>query len=88
MGSNIVEVKVLPESKSTNLEKIKREIKNKLPEAANIKVDTQEIAFGLKSLQVLIAWPEEKNSDEIENRIQKIKGVSSARVESIRRAIG
>ncbi len=81
-------VKILPESPETDIEKIKQEIQGKLPDAKNIKTEEEEIAFGLKALKINLAWPEERESDEIENKLQEISGVSSAKIEDIRRAFG
>ncbi len=88
MGTVAVEVKVLPESVETDLEKIKQEIKEKLKEAKNIKIEEKEIAFGLKSLKIIIAWPEEIDTDKIENIVCKIEGVSSCQIQDVRRAFG
>lgn len=88
MGMNAVEVKVMPESIDTNLEEIKEEIKKQLKKAKNIKIEEKEIAFGLKALQLLIAWPDTEDTDEIENLLSKIPGVSSCQIEEIRRAFG
>lgn len=88
MGIVAVELKVMPESIDTDLEKIKQEIKNELKEAKNIKIEEKEIAFGLKSLTVLVAWPEDIDTDKIENIVSKIEGVSSCQIEDIRRAFG
>lgn len=88
MAMNAVEVNVMPESIETDLDKIKQEIKKQLKKAKNIQIEEKEIAFGLKSLQVLIAWPENEDTDEIENTISKIEGVSSCKIEDIRRAFG
>jgi len=88
MGMNIVELSLMPESVDTDLEKIKVSLKEKLRKAKNIQIEETEIAFGLKSLKVLIAWPDSEETDEIENIVAKIKGVSSVKIEDIRRAFG
>ena len=88
MGTNAIEVKIMPESPNTDIEKIKKAIPKTLEGALNIKTEVQEIAFGLKALKLLIAWPEDKDSDIIENKLQEIPGVSSAKIEDIRRAFG
>jgi translation elongation factor EF-1beta len=48
----------------------------------------QPVAFGLKALIVLFGWPEEKELEEFENALRRIKGVRSVDVIDIRRAIG
>ena len=88
VGTNAVEVMVMPESLETNLEEVKEDIKNKLTKARNINIEEKEVAFGLKSLTLLIAWPENEDTDEIEAIISQIKGVSSCRIENIRKAFG
>ncbi|OGJ20417.1 hypothetical protein A3K73_00190 [Candidatus Pacearchaeota archaeon RBG_13_36_9] len=88
MGQNAVEVTVMPESLETNLEEIKEEIKKKLTKSKNITIEEKEVAFGLKSLSLLVAWPDNEDTDEIETLISQIKGVSSVRIEDIRRAFG
>lgn len=88
MTTLAVELKVMPEAVDTDLNKIKEEIKKKLEKAKNIKIEEREIAFGLKSLHILLAWPETEDTDEIENIVNDIKGVSSATVEDVRRAFG
>ena len=88
MGTVAVKLKVMPESVETDLEDIEKEIKEKLEQAKNIQIEKKEIAFGLKALEITLAWPEEKDTDEIENIINKIDGVSSAKIEDVRRAFG
>lgn len=88
VGTSVVEVKIMPKSPETSIEKIKKEILKKLPEARNIKIEVQEIAFGLKSLRVLVAWPENLDTDIIQNKLSRIEGVSYCNIEDIRRAFG
>lgn len=88
MGMSAVEIKIMPESPTTDLAKIKKEIPKKLRDAKNIKIAEQEIAFGLKSLKVNLAWPENLDTDKIENQLNAVEGVSSVKIEDIRRAFG
>jgi len=88
IGTVAVELKIMPESVETDLEKIKQEIPKSLEKAKNIQIEEQEIAFGLKALMVRLAWPEDQDTDEIENKTNKIDGVSSAKIEDVRRAFG
>lgn len=85
---NAVTVQVMPESPDTDLEGIKRKIEEKLTKATNVQSEEKDIAFGLKALVLTIAWPESEDTDEIENLISEIKGVSSVKIEDIRRAFG
>ena len=88
VGTNAVTVKVMPESPDTDLDKIKEQIQEKLDKAVNIQIEEKEIAFGLKALNLIVAWPENEDTDLIENRLTEIEGVSSAKIEDIRRAFG
>jgi len=88
MTTVAVEVKIMPESPETNLEEIKKRIPEKIPEARNITIHTEDLAFGLKFLKVHVAWPETLDTDTIENKLSEIEGVSSAKIEDIRRAFG
>lgn len=88
VGTNAVTVQVMPESPDTNLEEVKQKIQEKLTKAANIQIEEKDIAFGLKALMLVVAWPESEDTDEIENLISEIEGVSSAKIEDIRRAFG
>jgi len=88
MTTIAVELKIMPEAVNTDLEAIKKKITEKLKEAKNIKIEENEIAFGLKALKVYIAWPENLDTDQIENKVAEIKGVSSVTIEDIRRAFG
>jgi translation elongation factor aEF-1 beta len=88
VGTNAVAVQVMPESPDTNLEEIKVKIKEKLTKSTNIQIEERDIAFGLKSLNLIVAWPENEDTDEIENIISGIDGVSSCKIEEVRRAFG
>jgi len=88
MAMTAVKVKIMPESLETNLAKIQLGIHEKLKEAKNIQIEEQEIAFGLKALIATFAWPENLDTDKIENSLAKIKGVSSVEILDYRRAFG
>mgnify|MGYP000648678287 CR=1 FL=1 len=89
-GIVAVIVKILPESPDTNLEEIKNNAKRTLENhgALNISFEEEPIAFGLKAIKIKFAWPEEKNTDIIDNELSKIEHVSSASIEDYRRAFG
>lgn len=87
-GTVAVHLNVMPESIDTDLEVIKKGIQKVLKDARNIKFEEKEVAFGLKSLEVFVAWPDGTDTDPIENLISQVPGVSSCKVEDIRRAFG
>ncbi len=89
MGIALVQLKIMPESPDTDLESIKKigqeKIKSQKGNIGNFK--TQEIAFGLKSLIATINWPEEKDTDLIEQAFKNISGVSSVDIIDYRRSL-
>lgn len=89
MGIALVKLKILPESPSTDLEAIKTEAQEKIKsQEGNIgHFEEEEIAFGLKALIATINWPEEKDTDLIENTFKNIKGVSSVDIIDYRRSL-
>jgi len=88
MGMTAVKVKIMPSSIEVNLEDIKKQIPGKLEKAKNISIEEQEIAFGLKAIMLTFAWPEEQDTDIIENSLSEIENVSSVEILDYRRAFG
>ncbi|MEK6836488.1 MAG: elongation factor 1-beta [Nanoarchaeota archaeon] len=91
MASTIVVIiKIMPESVSTNLKQIEEQVRKKLEPhgGRNITFEEKEIAFGLKSITLKMAFPEEKGTDLIENLIHEVPEVSSVTIEDYRRAFG
>jgi len=78
MGDVAISLKIMPESPDTDLEKIKEEISKKI-EIKDSKIEP--IAFGLKALKILIIVSD-KESENIENEIKSVNGVSEVEVES------
>jgi len=89
-GIVAVIIKLMPKSPETNLEEIKVASKLSLERegAQNISFSEEEIAFGIKAINIKFAWPEEKDTDIIENMLAKVQGVSSVKIEDYRRAFG
>jgi elongation factor 1-beta len=90
MATVIIKVKLMPESPDVNLDEVKKAVSAALtPEGANnISFEEQPIAFGLKALILKTDMPEEKGTDLVEQKLGKIKGVSSIAIEDYRRAFG
>jgi elongation factor 1-beta len=76
-------IKVMPESIDTNLQKLQNTISKKLPPKVTIKkVETEDIAFGIKALKLSLMLPDETGgTDVVEEAIRKISGVSDVQVE-------
>ena len=90
MATVAVKIKVLPKSPSIDLEPIKEQSKEKIESEGGVinNFEEQDVAFGLKCLIATMAWPEEKNTDLIQNIFQNIEGVSSTDIIDYRRAFG
>jgi translation elongation factor EF-1beta len=56
--------------------------------AKNISFEEKPIAFGLKAVMMKMAWPEEKDTSIIEDKLTSINQVSSVNIEDYRRAFG
>lgn len=81
MGEVAITVKVTPESPETDLDGIKETVNDKF----SVKDSEEEsIGFGLSALNILIVRDEEGGgTDDIENYIQDIEGVSSTEIENV-----
>lgn len=90
MSVAAVRIKIMPDSPQTNMSNIEKEARAIL-EKNNVKnpsFEIQPIAFGLKALIVMFGWPEEKELEDLEKKLEKIKNTNSVQVIDIRRAIG
>ena len=83
MANVLALIKVMPKSVDTNLEKLQTAISKKLPPKVTIKkVETEEIAFGLKALKLSLMLPDDAGgTDLVEDAIRKVSGVSDVQVE-------
>jgi translation elongation factor aEF-1 beta len=89
-GIAAVIVKLMPNAPGIDLKLIEDKAKELMEAegAQNISFEEQEIAFGLKAIMLKMAWPEEKPTDIIENKLAEIENVSSVTIEDYRRAFG
>ncbi|MEM4605979.1 MAG: elongation factor 1-beta [Candidatus Pacearchaeota archaeon] len=89
MGKVLITYKIMPESPETNLEKLKKEIKENFEKNKGkvLSITEQPIAFGLKSLNFIVMLDENEESAPLEDSIKKIKEVSSVDVIDYRRAL-
>ena len=79
MGNVAVALKIMPESTEIDLENLKTEISKKV-KIQDAKIEP--IAFGLKALKILVIVPD-KQSNDVEDRIREVKGVSEVETESV-----
>ena len=77
MGMVAVSLTVMPAEKA-DIEHLKQAIRGSMPEGASVRdMQVKPIAFGLKSLEVLLMLPDGAGLDGIEKRIAAIRGVES-----------
>ena len=90
MADVIVTFKIMPENLDVDLKKLEKDIKEVITIYAEVgKVETEEIAFGLKALKFIVIVDESKGgTDILEDNMRNVEGVSSVEVTDVRRAIG
>jgi len=91
MAQAIVTMKIMPEGPDVDLKKLEElatlEIKTFGGDAG--KVETEPVAFGIKSLKLIFVMDEKIGStEELEKTISGIDHVQSVEVTDVRRAIG
>ncbi|MBS3088876.1 hypothetical protein J4402_03805 [Candidatus Pacearchaeota archaeon] len=89
-GIAAVIAKIMLSGPDADLEEVKEEATEILEAegAMNISYEVEELAFGLKALMVKMAWPEEKETDLIVERLKTIEDISEVDIVDYRRAFG
>ena len=79
MGEVAIIFKVMPEGPDKDLEKIKKNIADIIPDNAKLnKIEEKPVAFGLKALEVqIILNDREGGAEDIEQSLSKIEDVQS-----------
>jgi len=82
-----IKIKIMPVSPSVNLKKIEQEAKKIVESEGGINknYEIEPIAFGLKAIIAFFQWPEEKEIEFLEKKLEKIKNVQSIRVIDMRK---
>ncbi|MFP4115891.1 MAG: elongation factor 1-beta [Candidatus Aenigmatarchaeota archaeon] len=81
MGDVAISLKVTPDGTDVDLENLTEKIAGEFPVEDS---DTEEIGFGLTALKLLIVRDEDEGgTDDIENYISDMKGVTSVTVENV-----
>lgn len=90
MGIVAVKMKIMPSSPEVDMEKIRNSVTKILESngGKNPGFEEEPVAFGLKSLVVLFAWPEERDMEILEKEIGDVENVSSVQIVDMRRAFG
>ncbi len=91
MAQVVVTLKIMPESPSTDFASIQEKATKLIHEFGGQvgKVDIQNVAFGLKALNLFFMMDEDVGSTEsLEQEIAKLHGVNSVDVTDVRRTVG
>jgi len=92
MAKVVVTIKIMPESPETDLKAIEKDSRKyieKFVGETEFKIEEENIAFGLKALNITFVMDEKKGStDALEDQLRNIDGVNSAEVTDVRRSIG
>jgi elongation factor 1-beta len=90
MGIAAVKMKIMPSSPEVNTKKIGERVKGlvEVSGGKNCTISEEPIAFGLKAVIAFFAWAEEKELEELEEKLGKIEDVNSVEVIDMRRAFG
>ena len=84
-----LKIKIMPKT-ADEIEAIKKSVEENLTKLGgkNISFQLEEIAFGLKAIIATFAWPEQMDTEQAENAIRIVEGVSSLDIIDYRRAFG
>jgi translation elongation factor aEF-1 beta len=90
MALALIKVKIMPDSPKANLEEIENKAKHLLEkeDSKSIRFEREPIAFGLIAIIIMFSWDDTVSNEEIIEKLQGIKHVSSAEIIDYRRAIG
>lgn len=87
MGEVVATIKLMPESPDMDMDKVKAEIKDLIPEGTELhSIEEEPIAFGLVALNVMVVVDDgEGGTEQVEENLSKIDEVASLEVVDVRR---
>jgi elongation factor 1-beta len=87
MARVVMTIKIMPDGIETDLDDLLNRIKSAIPQGTDVgAVETQPVAFGLKAIRMNLAREEAMGgTDDIEEAISAIEGVSQVEVERVSR---
>ena len=90
MGFTAVQMKIMPESPSSDLKAIEKKAEETINSMHKtlVRFEEEPIAFGLNAIILSFAWNDEIELEKLEAEFQKIAQVSSVEVLDIRKAFG
>lgn len=90
MGFTAIQLKLMPNSPTSDLTAIERKAQEVITSMHKtlVKIEEQPIAFGLKAIILSFAWNDEIEIEKLESELSKIEDVSSCEILDIRKAFG
>ena len=91
MARVLVVIRIMPESPDVDLAELEKKAREKIEEFEGkiTKTEVNPIAFGLKAVDLTFMVDEAKGDTEpLENALRELKGVNSAEVTFVTRAVG
>lgn len=87
MARVIITVRVMPKDVDVDLDDLLERIRKKVPEGTDVRAnEVVPVAFGLKALRINLARDESLGgTDDIEEALGKLEGVSQVEVEVVSR---
>jgi len=87
MARVVMTIKIMPDGIDIDLDDLLMQIKNAIPQGTDVgAVEIQPVAFGLKAIRMNLAREESMGgTDDIEEAISAIEGVSQVEVERVSR---
>jgi translation elongation factor aEF-1 beta len=86
MGDVAITFRMMPMSRDSNIEDIKKDITRGISSIQSAKLKQiveKPIAFGLNALDVLIIVPDSVGPSKIEEALRRVKNVASVETESV-----
>lgn len=87
MGEVVATIKLMPEGPDMDMDKVKAEIKNLIPEDTELhSIEEEPIAFGLVALNVMVVVDDgEGGTEQVEENLSNIDEIASLEVVDVRR---
>ena len=87
MARVVMTLRIMPDDVEVDLDDLLEKIKNVIPEGTDLgATETQPVAFGLKALRMNLSREESMGgTDDIEDAISAVEGVSQVEVERVSR---
>ena len=91
MATVLITYNIMPDDAATDLNNHQDEIFSLITSFGGkvLKTETRDVAFGLKSLNIIFELDEKKgDTEELEHKLEKLHYIQSVNVEDVRRLIG